>query len=90
MKTGPRKSPGKYIYPFLECDHHEGPQRSYAVCKHVMDIGVDAIKQIDPATDEGMGVIWCESCSTKESGPSVDDFRAVCEGCCKKLGYVPT
>ena len=92
MRVGPgnRKSPGKYIYPFLECDEHAGPQRSYGVCVHVLKDGMSVIKQIQPADDENMGMILCEPCTNAGAGIRLEDFRAICEGCCKKLKFVPS
>jgi hypothetical protein len=48
-----------YLYPFVECDVHAGPQRSYLVCEHVAKDG-EPPALIVPAGIDEPGQILCD------------------------------
>lgn len=74
----------KYDYPFCECDHHPGRQRSYCVCNHVFD-GVP-VAEVEMASDSDAGVILCRDCIGKKA--KVEYFKLVCEGCAIDRGFL--
>lgn len=79
----PKKQP-KYNPPFIECDFHEGPQRSYAICKCVMEYK-EPVAAVDPASDTEIGGI---ACSADHRKMPVEHYRLICEGCAIQRGFV--
>jgi hypothetical protein len=74
----------KYERPFVECDFHKGPQRSYVICNHVM-FEKAPVCHVDPATDTEIGAIVCD----KEHEESAEGLSLICEGCAIAHGFIP-
>lgn len=66
----------KYRHPFLECDHHAGPQRGYIMCLHVRDQRAP-VKHVRLATDQEIGEILC----ARRHHDNADELCIICEGC---------
>ncbi len=72
----------KYPYPFIECDHHEGPQRALLVCDHVLE--GEAIYLYQEATDTDIGDALCRRCHRSlprsiKQGKRDPHIKMVCE-----------
>lgn len=75
----------KYHYPFLECDHHAGPQRSYVICLHVMN-GAKPYR-VELATQDNSGLLVCSACYWRRK-KKIEMFRCVCVGCATARGFL--
>jgi hypothetical protein len=74
----------KYPYPYLECDRHSGPQKSYAVCTCVAT-GAAPVETIDPPSEEHSGIIVCPKHADDELW-KMEDWCVICAGCAEKNG----
>jgi len=74
--THSRRSEGRYPYPFVECNHHPGPQEGYGICIHVM--GGAAVGYFEHASETEIGIISCEL-PAESHGPK--DLVLACAGC---------
>jgi hypothetical protein len=73
----------KYEYPFVECNSHPGPQRSYIICPHVHTMARPP-DYVQLADDEDAGTITCYECRPdrlSDKAKVVESFRVVCQGC---------
>ena len=77
----------KYLYPFVECSHHPGPQRGYAICRHVIE--GDPVAGVNDPSGDSIGEIYCRECaSTPDEHKNLKDFKLVCEGCAADHGFL--
>lgn len=74
--TDSRQTEGRYPYPFVECDHHPGPQEGYGICIHVM--AGAAVGYFEHASQKEIGIISCEL-PAQSHGPK--DLVLACAGC---------
>ena len=76
----------RYLYPYIECPDHQGPQFSYVVCKHVA-AGTEP-ERIIRATEQQMGIVVCEGCADAKKTIPEDDLFAACALCVEQRGWL--
>jgi len=77
----------RYPHPFLECDHHPGPQLSYIICKHVLYQGADPVHVLDASATE-IGEILCAKCQALLPKLDKRSLAVCCRGCAIEHGHI--
>lgn len=73
-------------YPFIECEEHEGLQRSYIVCRHVSEENTPVYHFVK-CSDSDMGEILCHRCSSQTGPKKLGEYTVCCESGANEHGW---